>query len=89
MRGFGLLIAMDAIDLALGEQAQAARKRPAPIPSVVGADGEPVDKLSDANAASRMSAWRAWATRRETAERAPSMGLVARRSDADGAATGG
>lgn len=89
MRGFGLLIAMDAIDLALREQAQAARKRPAATPSVVGADGEPIDKLSDQNEANRMSAWRTWSQRRETAERPSSMSLIPRRTDVDGATTSG
>ena len=89
MRGFGLLIAMDAIDLALREQAQAARKRPAATPSVVGADGQPIDKLSDQNEANRMSAWRTRSLRRETAERPSSMSLIPRRTDVDGAATSG
>lgn len=89
MRGFGLLIAMDAIDLALREQAQAARRRPAAMPSIVGTDGEPVDKLSDQNATIRMSAWRAWSLRRETAERPSSMSVMPRRIDVDGATTSG
>jgi hypothetical protein len=89
MRGFGLLIAMDAIDLALREQAEAARKRPAPMPSAVGKDGEPVDRLSDANAATRVSAWRAWAMRRETAEPASPASLIHARPAVDGATPGG
>ncbi len=87
MRGFGLLIAMDAIDLALREQGEAARKRPTPSPAPVGPDGLPSDGLDDANATARMSAWRAWAHRREVSPGSPAMRLASRASEADGAAT--
>ena len=89
MRGFGLVIAMDAIDRALQEQVEAARRRPPRPASTVDADGEPVDRLSDAAAATRMSAWRAWATRPQAPVPKPSLALVPRRSDADGATTSG
>jgi hypothetical protein len=78
MRGFGLLIAMDAIDRALQEQAEAARKRPAHPSAAATVDGMPADGLDEANTEARMSAWRAWARRREMDEAGPAIKLAPR-----------
>ena len=80
MRGFGLLIAMDAIDRALQEQAEAARKRPVHPRAAATADGMPADGLDPANIEARMSAWGAWARRREIEEAGPPIRLAPRHS---------
>ena len=57
------MVALDALDTA--QRAQNAIERRTRLPADVGPDGEPTDRLNDADAEARLAAWRAWARRRD------------------------
>ena len=83
------MLALDAIDEArraeLAAEVRAWQRRPTPIAP----DGEPSDRLDEENAEARMTAWRAWARRRELAHAAPSIELAGPGREADPAPTSG
>jgi hypothetical protein len=76
MRGLGLMVALDALDTARRAQ-DAIERRDRRRAADIGPDGEPTDRLNDDDADARLSAWRAWARRRDLAE-PPAADLVPR-----------
>lgn len=70
MRGLGMLIAIDALDLARRASHGPDRSRLARTSSL-GPDGELDDGLTGGDVETRMAAWRAWARRRDLAGPAP------------------
>jgi hypothetical protein len=67
MRGLGLMVALDALDTAQRAQ-NAIERRNRAHAAEIGPDGEPIDRLNDDQSEARLSAWRAWARRRDVAE---------------------
>jgi hypothetical protein len=70
MRGLGMLIALDALDLAKRASHGPGRSGVARTSSL-GPDGELDDGLTGGDFETRMAAWRAWARRRDLAGPAP------------------
>jgi hypothetical protein len=85
MRGLGLLLAIDALDLAQ-RASHGSRRSPGVLrPATTTPDGEPSDALNDMDSEARLAAWRAWARRRDTGWEPPAVEMPARRGQRQGA----
>lgn len=86
MRGLGLLLALDALDLAQRASRDGARRSPGALrPATTTPDGEPSDALNDTDSEARLAAWRAWARRRDTGWEPPAVEMPVRRGERRGA----